>query len=147
MKRKWIVPVMLGIAVFLSACSADTDKGKSDTSKGTSASDGKGYHKISAEEGKQMMDESQVTIVDVRTMEEYDEEHMKDAINVPNETIGSEMPEALPDKDATLIVYCRTGVRSKDASDKLVEMGYQNVYDIGGIVDWPYETTSQKVSS
>lgn len=101
------------------------------------------YHKITAEEAKKMMDEGGVTIVDVRTEEEYKEGHVPDAILVPNETIADEPPEALPDQDAKLLVYCRSGRRSKDASDKLVEMGYQNVYDFGGIIDWPYDTVTE----
>ncbi|WP_442872230.1 rhodanese-like domain-containing protein [Agathobaculum sp.] len=103
----------------------------------------KAYHKITAEEAKKMMDEGGVTIVDVRTEEEYREGHVQDAILVPNETISTEPPEALPDKDAKLLVYCRSGRRSKDASDKLVDMGYQNVFDFGGIIDWPYDTVTE----
>ncbi|MBC8569319.1 rhodanese-like domain-containing protein [Zongyangia hominis] len=97
------------------------------------------YHKITAEEGKRMMDEGNVTVVDVRRTDEYQAGHIPGAICVPNEGIGSEQPEALPDLDGVLVVYCHTGVRSKQASDKLVEIGYRNVYDMGGIVDWPYD--------
>ena len=64
------------------------------------------------------------------------------AILIPNEDIGAQRPEALPQLDATLLVYCRTGVRSKQASDKLIELGYENVYDMGGIVDWSYDTVT-----
>lgn len=98
------------------------------------------YHKISAAEAKEMMDQSEVTIVDVRTLEEYKEGHVPGAINIPNEEILDTEPELLKDKDATLLVYCRSGRRSKDASDKLVKMGYKNVYDFGGIIDWNYDT-------
>ena len=102
------------------------------------------YHKIDAEEAKRMMDEEEVVIVDVRRVEEYEASHIPGAILIPNEEIGEEEPEKLPDKDAVLLIYCRTGVRSKQASDKLVELGYKNVYDMGGIVDWPYETVSER---
>lgn len=98
------------------------------------------YHKISAAEAKEMMDQSEVTIVDVRTLQEYKGGHVPGAINIPNEEILDTEPELLKDKDATLLVYCRSGVRSKDASDKLVRMGYKNVYDFGGIIDWNYDT-------
>lgn len=99
------------------------------------------YHKITAEEAKKMMDEGGVTVVDVRTQAEYEASHIPGAVLVPNESIDSEeAPEALPDQDAVLLVHCRTGIRSKQASDKLVALGYTQVYDFGGIVDWPYET-------
>lgn len=97
------------------------------------------YHKIDAEKAKEMIDAGDVTVVDVRREDEYSAGHLPGAILVPNETIGTEPPEALPSLEAALIVYCRTGVRSKQASDKLVEIGYTAVYDMGGIVDWPYE--------
>ena len=98
------------------------------------------YHKITAEEAKTMIDNGGVTIVDVRRPDEYAAQHIPGAVNVPNEDINSEPPASLPDLDAVLLVHCRTGIRSKAASDKLIQMGYQNVYDFGGIVDWPYET-------
>ena len=107
----------------------------------TAAADPQGvYHKITAEEAKTMIDNGGVTIVDVRRPDEYAAQHIPGAINVPNEDISSDPPAALPDMDAVLLVHCRTGIRSKAASDKLIQMGYQNVYDFGGIVDWPYET-------
>ena len=98
------------------------------------------YHKISAEEAKEMIDNGGVIVVDVRRPDEYGDRHIPGAINVPNEDISDQQPEALPDLDAILLIHCRTGVRSKAASDKLLKMGYTNVYDFGGIVDWPYET-------
>lgn len=98
------------------------------------------YHKISGEEAKQMMDEKEVTILDVRTAQEYAEGYISGAVNLPNEEIGGEPPEQIPEKDAVLLVYCRSGRRSKEAADKLVDLGYTNVYDFGGIIDWTYET-------
>ena len=100
------------------------------------------YHKISAEEAYEMMI-SQEIVVDVRTREEYDGGHIENAVLVPNESIGSEMPEALPDKEATLLIYCRSGRRSKDAAEKLLSLGYQNIYDFGGVIDWPYELVKE----
>ena len=101
------------------------------------------YHKIDAKKAKEMMDAGKVTIVDVRTQQEYREKHIPDAVLVPNETIEEEAKDKLTDTDAVLLVHCRTGVRSKQASDKLVQMGYKNVYDFGGINDWPYDTVSE----
>ena len=101
------------------------------------------YHKISAEEAYEMMASQEVVVVDVRTREEYDGGHIENAVLVPNESIGSEMPEALPDKEATLLVYCRSGRRSKDAAQKLLKLGYQSVYDFGGVIDWPYELVKE----
>ena len=95
---------------------------------------------ISPEEGKQLLDAGAAVLVDVRTPEEFAEERIPGAINVPNEEIGDEPPALLPDKDATILLYCRTGNRTKDAGRKLLNMGYSNVLDMGGIVDWPYET-------
>ena len=87
-----------------------------------------------------MMNEKEVVIVDVRTKSEYNEGRIKGAILIPNETIGKEMPSDLPDKNATVLLYCRSGRRSREAANKLVELGYKNVYDFGGINDWPYGT-------
>ena len=106
-------------------------------------SDKVAYHKISAEEAYEMMASQEVVVVDVRTREEYDGGHIENAVLVPNESIGSEMPEALPDKEATLLVYCRSGRRSKDAAQKLLALGYQSVYDFGGVIDWPYELVKE----
>ena len=97
------------------------------------------YHKISAEEAKKMMDEQTVTIVDVRREAEYVTGHIAGAVLVPNETIGDEAPTELPDKEAVLLIYCRSGNRSKTAANKLLKLGYQNVYDFGGLNTWPYE--------
>lgn len=97
------------------------------------------YQKISPEKAKYMMEHEVVQIVDVRHEEEYREGHIPGAVLVTNETIGDTLPEELPDKKAVLLVYCRSGVRSKQASQKLVRLGYENVYDFGGIINWPYE--------
>ena len=101
------------------------------------------FQKISPEYAKQLMDtEKNYIIIDVRTIEEYNEGHVKNAISLPNEEIvvGSEkVATILPNKDQMLLVYCRSGKRAADASTKLVNMGYTNVYSFGGIIDWPYE--------
>ena len=101
------------------------------------------YHKISAEDAKKRMDSGdEIIILDVRTQAEYDESHIPGAILIPNETIGNGKPEQLPDTDKEILVYCRSGNRSAQAAKKLVEAGYTQIYDFGGIMDWPYDTVS-----
>lgn len=100
-----------------------------------------GYEQISQDEAMKMMqEESGYLIVDVRRPDEFAESHIAGAVNVPNETIEDEMPEALPDREQILLIYCRTGRRSKEASQKLADMGYTNVYEFGGINTWEGET-------
>jgi phage shock protein E len=97
------------------------------------------YTDLSAEEAKAKIDEGEVILVDVRTQEEYDEKHIDGAILIPNETITDTQPEQLPDKDAEILVYCKSGNRSSQAAEKLADMGYSNVHNIlGGISEWPY---------
>ena len=98
------------------------------------------YRKITAEQAYEMMNTQEVVIVDVRTQSEYDEGHIQNAVLIPNETIGSEPPSNLPDKNAVILVYCRSGRRSEEAARKLVNLGYVSVYDFGGINDWTYGT-------
>lgn len=98
------------------------------------------YRKITAEQAYEMMNTQEVVIVDVRTQSEYDEGHIQNAVLIPNETIGSEPPTNLPDKNAIILVYCRSGRRSEEAARKLANLGYVSVYDFGGINDWTYGT-------
>lgn len=102
------------------------------------------YRRVSAEEAQQIMkNESGYQIVDVRTPEEYASGHIPNAICIPNESIGKQPPAELSDKKQLLLIYCRSGRRSKEAANKLVELGYENVVDFGGIIDWPYEKTTE----
>ena len=95
------------------------------------------YEQISQDEARLLMAESEDRIIlDVRTVEEYAGGHIPGAICVPNETIGSEMPKELPDKDQLILVYCRSGNRSKQAAEKLVKLGYTNIKEFGGINTW-----------
>ena len=95
------------------------------------------YAQISQDEAKLMMqDDGDHVIVDVRRADEYAKGHIPGAILIPNEEIGTKQPKELPDKKQIILVYCRTGRRSKEASQKLADMGYVNVYEFGGIVDW-----------
>ena len=98
------------------------------------------YVNITAEEAKQIMDsEEGYIILDVRTQEEYDQGHIPNAILIPDTEIKNKAEEVLTDKDQLLLVYCRSGRRSKLASEILVELGYTNIKEFGGIIDWPYE--------
>lgn len=88
-----------------------------------------------------MMEQENVTLVDVRRIDEYESGHIPKAILVPNENIITDAPTKLPNKNAVLLIYCRSGRRSAEAAQKLISLGYRHVYDFGGIIDWPYETT------
>ena len=102
------------------------------------------YTQISMEEAVAMMqEETGYIILDVRTAEEFAEKHIPDAINIPNEVIGTEEISELPDKEQLILVYCRSGNRSKQASEKLAALDYTNVYEFGGIRDWTGETVSE----
>lgn len=98
------------------------------------------YQKISMAEAKEMMQkEKDYILLDVRTDVEYNEGHIPGAICVPNETIGDSDITKLPDKDQLILVYCRSGNRSKQAAGKLAKMGYTNIVEFGGIMDWDGE--------
>ncbi len=100
--------------------------------------------KISGEQGKKMMEnDSSIILVDVRRADEFNEGHIRGAILIPNEEIGGERPDLLPDLDATIILYCRSGRRSAIAAKKLESLGYTKVYDMGGIISWRYGTVRQ----
>ena len=101
------------------------------------------YKKISAADAKARMDSGDtIVILDVRTQEEYDAGHIAGAILVPNETIADKQPALLPDLDAEILVYRRSGNRSAQAAKKLIAIGYTNVVDFGGIIDWPYDVVT-----
>ena len=128
--RRWISLLLL--LFLLAGCTASNEQENS-------------YRQISMDEAVTMMEEeSGYIILDVRTPEEYRERHIPNAINIPNETIGSEDIQELPDKDQLILVYCRSGNRSKQASGKLAELGYTNIVEIGGINDWTGDTVSEK---
>lgn len=99
-------------------------------------------HILSPEEARRRMEENAaVLVLDVRTQEEYDEGHIPGAVCLPNEEITADMPVVF-DKDTEILLYCRSGHRSAEALEKLKKLGYTNVSDFGGILDWPYETTT-----
>ena len=99
------------------------------------------YDQISGAEAKALMDsESGYIIIDARTQSEYDEGHIPRAILIPEYEIADRAEKELPDKNQLILVYCRSGRRSKIAAEELVKLGYTNVKEFGGIIDWKYET-------
>jgi len=101
------------------------------------------YRKISASEAREMMETTDnFILLDVRTEEEFEEIRLEGAVLIPDYEISERAEVELPDKNALILIYCRRGRRSEIAARELVEMGYTNVYDFGGINDWPYETVS-----
>ena len=125
---KKLVFLLLAV-MMLTACGQDKENGQ-----------GAVYVNITAEEAKQIMDsEEGYIILDVRTQEEYDEGHIPGAIVISHEEIAEKAEEVLTDKDQLILVYCRSGRRSKIAAEALVELGYTNIKEFGGIIDWPYE--------
>lgn len=126
MKR--IIPILMTL-LLLSGCATQSAE--------------KTYRQITMEEAITMMaEETGYIILDVRTAQEYSEKHIPGAINIANESIGTEDIPELPDKDQLILVYCRSGNRSKQASEKLVKLGYTNIVEIGGINSWSGETVT-----
>lgn len=131
MKR--ILPPFLLLLLLLTGCGGTASNASSESS----------YQQISQEEAKEMMDTQDVIILDVREQDEYDSGHIPGAVLLPVGTIEEETAaEVIPEKDSTVLVYCRSGNRSKTASSALAELGYTNIYEFGGINTLPYETES-----
>ena len=124
--KGWLVMLLISLSLFgMTACS---DGGSNS------------YDQITPQEAKTIMDtESDYIIIDARTNEEFAEGHIENAILIPEYEIADRADNELPDKDALILVYCRSGRRSKIASEELVKLGYTNVKEFGGIIDWPYE--------
>ena len=137
--KMWIVALAaLMILLFIGGCSL---RGQVLDGDGMVNS----YKQISQEEAAQMMEEDDGhVIVDVRTQEEYDEGHIPGAICIPNEEITDTKPELLPDVDQVILIYCRSGRRSKEAAEKLFNMGYTHIYEFGGIIDWTGEIEKEE---
>ena len=133
MKNKnLLILFLILIITTLSACSSKNDSAASD------------YSTITAKEAKDMMDkDSTITIIDVRIEEEFNTGHIDGAILIPDTDILEKAEETLTDKSATILVYCRSGRRSALAAADLVELGYSNVYDFGGIIDWNYDIVTE----
>ena len=131
MKR--LVAFMLAVSGLM--CLTSCQKEKPDEEKGAV------YMNITADEAKKIMDtEKNYIILDVRTQEEFDEKHIPGAVLIPDYEIADKAEDILPDKNQLILVYCRSGRRSKLAAEELVKLGYTNIKEFGGIIDWPYET-------
>lgn len=127
MKGTMLLLLTLLVAA-LSGCSSESETSKSD------------YQTITAKEAKELMDEnSDIIILDVRTEDEFATGHIEGAILIPDTDIATTAESTLTDKSAAILVYCRSGRRSALASDELAKLGYTNIYDFGGIIDWEYE--------
>ncbi len=136
MKRLW--PLLVAGLLLLTGCSFPGQ-----------IMDGDGmvnsYKQISQEEAREMMARNDGhVVVDVRRQDEYDAGHIPGAILIPNESIGDERPEELPDLNQIILIYCRSGNRSKQASEKLFDMGYTNIYEFGGIITWTGEIVTEE---
>ena len=125
---KKLTLILLAV-MMLTACGQDKENDQ-----------GAVYTNITAEEAKQIMDtEEGYIILDVREQDEYDAGHIPGAILIPYTQIAEKTEDVLADKDQLILVYCRSGRRSKIAAEALVELGYTNIKEFGGIIDWPYE--------
>ena len=146
MRIKTSLIIFTSLCTLLSACVNGTSSSESSKSEVqiTTASETATYQQITQEEAKEMMkaDDGHI-IVDVRRQDEYDSGHIPDAILIPNESIEKEQPKELPDLDQIILIYCRSGRRSKEASQKLAEMGYTHIYEFGGIIDWTGEIVTR----
>lgn len=134
--KKTIAVLLAAVLLFLTGCSQVPSE-KSGANHG--------YTQISQDEAMKMMqrDDGHI-IVDVRRQDEYDTGHIPGAILIPNESIGTEPPDMLPDLNQIILIYCRSGNRSKQAAQKLSDMGYANVYEFGGIVGWAGEVVTNE---
>ncbi len=125
--KGWIAMLMVILSLFgVAACSGGSENT---------------YEQITPEQAKTIMDtETNYIIIDARTEEEFAQGHIENAILIPEYEIADRAEKELPDKSQLILVYCRSGRRSKIASEELVKLGYTNVKEFGGIIDWPYET-------
>ena len=131
---KKVILVMI-VSLFFSGCaSLSTQQSGGDNS----------YRQVSMDEAIDIMNQQTgYIILDVRRVDEFASGHIPGAINIPNETIGTNEIPQLPDKDQMILVYCRSGRRSKEASQKLAELGYTNIVEFGGILDWPGDVVTE----
>ena len=148
MLKRTIIILIAALTVLLCACNNDLDNITrkdtgtviTDTNETMNNEQINTYRQISMDEAVSMMaQESDYIILDVRRADEFAAGHIPNAINVANEDIGTDEIAQLPDKDQLIMVYCRSGRRSKEASEKLVKLGYTNIVEFGGIIDWTGE--------
>jgi len=144
--KKLLCIISAIICIFLTACGDATSIGIIGGADGPTAIlvSEKGekamYEQITPEDAKKIMDSgAEHIILDTREQDEFDEGHIPGAILIPYTEIENKAEEMLPDKDAQILVYCRSGRRSKIAAETLAKLGYTNIKEFGGIIDWPYE--------
>lgn len=133
MRKNIIVLFLILSTLFILGCTTLNEEISSKGQESVKVS------KIKSEEAKEEMNNSNVIILDVRTEDEYNSGHIENSVLIPVDDLENKAEELLVNKEQKILVYCRSGNRSKKAADLLVEMGYTNVYDFGGIKDWPYE--------
>ncbi len=135
-RQGWILLLILSLSLFgLTACQKNHNEPTPSDHNEMPA-----YEQISAKEAKALMDSgTEYVVIDARTAEEFAQGHIEGAVMIPEYEIAARAETELPDKDALILVYCRSGRRSKMASEELVKLGYTNVKEFGGILDWPYE--------
>lgn len=129
-KKTFSIILIIGLttSLFLSGCASEQ---------------GDVYKQISPKEANKRFEaENDIILLDVRTIEEYQEKHIPGSTLIPVEVISDQIENKIPDKSTTIFVYCRSGNRSKTATYTLLDLGYTDVYDLGGIISWPYEVES-----
>lgn len=139
-----IILLTVALTLFSCGCGKENDINNDNITKENitenSTVNSLGYEQISGEEAKKIMDsETGYIIIDARTQEEFDEGHIENAILIPEYEISERAEKELPDKNQLILVYCRSGRRSKIAAQALVDLGYTNIKEFGGIIDWKYE--------
>ena len=135
--KKIILIIMIIVSLFFVACSVN------DQNEEVSDSEGE-VLMISPEEAKENLDDdSEIILLDVRTLMEYEDEHIEGAVLLPLDELAEKASEVIPSQEKTYYVYCRSGNRSATAAQLLVDMGYKSIYDLGGIIDWPYDTVNE----
>ncbi|SCZ79797.1 rhodanese-like domain-containing protein [Acidaminobacter hydrogenoformans] len=145
--RQWISILLILLSLGLAACApepaVETPVGEAPAEAPAEQPEKTEVKLITPEDAKARMDAGEeIILIDVRTKEEYDQERIPGAILLPVDQVQKNAAEVMPDLDATYFVYCRSGNRSSIATALLASMGYKNIYDLGGIIDWPYETVS-----
>ena len=139
-KKRYIFLVISLLCITMAACGQTKEQEDSIKENATETEGGQQevkFEQIDMEEAQRLMAEEEgYVILDVRTKADYAQGHITGAICVPNETIDEDMPEELPEKEQLILVYCRSGNRSKQAAAKLAKIGYSNIKEFGGIIDW-----------
>ena len=140
MKKYISIIIIISSLLFLGSCNS-TSSNNTTTMNTTSKNGAVQYKKITPQEAYNIMQSgNKYILLDVRTQAEYDQERIEGAILIPDTEIKQRAEKELPDKNALILVYCRSGVRAANASQALVDLGYTNVQDFGGILNWPYAT-------